>query len=69
MARSRAALDEALAEDGMDQLVTRVTNSRGEAPNLRRHVQDMIEEYARHAGPRRLIRESVDGLVGEDPPR
>lgn len=30
---------------------------------------DMIEEYARHVGHADLIRESVDGLVGEDPPR
>jgi hypothetical protein len=29
----------------------------------------MIEEYARHAGHADLVRESVDGLVGEDPPR
>jgi Protein of unknown function (DUF664) len=29
---------------------------------------DMIEEYARHVGHADLIRESVDGLVGEDPP-
>ena len=28
----------------------------------------MIEEYARHNGHADLIRESVDGLVGEDPP-
>ncbi len=28
----------------------------------------MIEEYARHVGHADLIRESVDGLVGEDPP-
>jgi len=28
-----------------------------------------IEEYARHAGHADLIRESVDGLTGEDPPR
>jgi hypothetical protein len=27
----------------------------------------MIEEYARHLGHADLIRESVDGLVGEDP--
>ncbi len=37
-------------------------------PSLRRHLIDMIEEYARHAGHADLIRESVDGLVGEDPP-
>jgi hypothetical protein len=28
----------------------------------------MIEEYARHVGHADLIRETVDGLVGEDPP-
>lgn len=38
-------------------------------PNVRRLVVDMIEEYARHTGHADLIRESVDGLVGEDPPR
>jgi hypothetical protein len=27
----------------------------------------MIEEYARHNGHADLIRESVDGLVGENP--
>ena len=40
-----------------------------EAPNLRRVVVDMIEEYARHTGHADLIRESVDGLVGEDAPQ
>jgi hypothetical protein len=29
---------------------------------------DVIEEYARRVGHADLIRESVDGLVGEDPP-
>ncbi len=28
----------------------------------------MIEEYARHTGQADLVRESVDGRVGEDPP-
>ena len=40
-----------------------------ETPNLRRVVVDMIEEYARHTGHADLIRESIDGLVGEDAPR
>jgi hypothetical protein len=39
-----------------------------ETPNLRRVVVDMIEEYARHTGHADLIRESIDGLVGEDAP-
>lgn len=41
----------------------------GRTPTLRRIMIDMIEEYARHVGHADLIRESVDGLTGEDPPR
>ena len=37
-------------------------------PSLRRLVCDLIEEYGRHTGHADLIREAVDGLVGEDPP-
>ncbi|WP_309140440.1 DUF664 domain-containing protein [Streptomyces sp. PKU-EA00015] len=39
-----------------------------ESPSLRRILIDLIEEYARHVGHADLIRESVDGLTGEDPP-
>jgi hypothetical protein len=67
IARSRTVVEEALADGGLDQL-GRVTNSRGESPSLRRILIDLIEEYARHVGHADLIRESVDGLVGEDPP-
>jgi hypothetical protein len=35
---------------------------------LRYVLLNMIEEYARHNGHADLIRESVDGLVGDDPP-
>jgi hypothetical protein len=31
-------------------------------------LADLVEEYARHVGHADLIREAVDGLVGEDPP-
>ena len=41
----------------------------GSTASLRRILIDMIEEYARHVGHADLIRESVDGLIGEDPPR
>ncbi len=41
----------------------------GSAPSLRRLLIDMVEEYARHVGHADLLRESIDGLVGEDPPR
>lgn len=38
------------------------------AASLRRLLVDMIEEYARHVGHADLIREVIDGRVGEDPP-
>ncbi|MBI3647414.1 MAG: DUF664 domain-containing protein [Actinobacteria bacterium] len=67
VARSRSLVASALADGGLEQL-GRYTSSRGESPSLRRLLIDLIEEYARHAGHADLIRESVDGLVGEDPP-
>ena len=66
-ARSRSLVAEALAEGGLDH-VGRYTTPSGESPNLRRIPIDLIEEYARHVGHADLIRESVDGLTGEDPP-
>jgi hypothetical protein len=42
--------------------------SGGRELTLRRLLVDMVEEYARHTGQADLIRESVDGRVGEDPP-
>ncbi|MFB7515835.1 DinB family protein [Streptomyces sp. NPDC056144] len=64
--RSRTVVAAALAEGGLDQLGAYVTRS-GERPNLRRILLDLVEEYARHAGHADIIRESVDGLTGEDP--
>jgi hypothetical protein len=67
VARSRATLDEALADGGLDQLV-HMTWPDGRRASLRRLVCDLIEEYGRHTGHADLIREAVDGRVGEDPP-
>ena len=62
VSRARALFEEALAERGLDRPV-------GEgAPSPRYILLNMIEEYARHNGHADLIRESVDGLVGHDPP-
>ena len=36
--------------------------------SLRRVLFDLLEEYARHTGHADLLREAVDGRVGEDPP-
>ncbi|GAA3394254.1 DinB family protein [Cryptosporangium minutisporangium] len=67
VARSRAAVGAALEEGDLGQLtVWRAEDGR--QPSLRRVLIDLIEEYARHVGHADLIRESVDGLVGEDPP-
>jgi hypothetical protein len=68
VARSRHAVERALEGDGLDQLTARA-NHWGNTMNLRRIIVDMNEEYARHTGHADLIRESIDGLVGEDPPR
>ncbi len=65
--RSRAILEAALQQAGLDQ-PARVTEEDGQPLSLRRLLVDLIEEYARHVGHADLIRESVDGLVGEDPP-
>lgn len=65
--RSRAKLDKALADGGLDQLV-HAAFPDGRHCSLRRLVCDLIEEYGRHTGHADLLRESVDGLVGEDPP-
>ncbi len=68
VARSRTAVTEVLADGGLEQLA-RFTWPDGQTPSLRRILIDLIEEYARHVGHADLIRESVDGLTGEDPPR
>ena len=67
VARSEVAVDRALAEAGLDRRVA--ISDWSEAPNLRRVLVDLIEEYARHTGHADLIRESIDGLVGEDAPQ
>ncbi|MFJ8634400.1 DinB family protein [Streptomyces sp. NPDC093568] len=67
VARSRGHVRSALAEGDAGRLVA-YTSSRGESPSLRRLLIDLIEEYARHLGQADMIRESVDGRVGEDPP-
>jgi hypothetical protein len=65
--RSRARLDAALQQGGLDQLVHN-SSTEGEHASLRRLLCDLIEEYGRHTGHADLLREAVDGRVGEDPP-
>jgi hypothetical protein len=65
--RSRERLGVALADGGLDQLV-HVSGPDGQRASLRRLLCDLVEEYGRHTGHADLIREAVDGRVGEDPP-
>ncbi|MBV9253547.1 MAG: DUF664 domain-containing protein [Actinobacteria bacterium] len=67
VARSQSRLAEALADGGLDQLA-HISWPDGRHPSLRRLVCDLIEEYGRHTGHADLLREAVDGRVGEDPP-
>ena len=65
--RSRARVADALAQGGLD-LPVHLTAPEGTHASLRRLVLDLVEEYGRHTGHADLLREAVDGLVGEDPP-
>ena len=65
--RARSRLQEALATEGVDQLV-HMSAPDGRRASLRRLLCDLIEEYGRHTGHADLLREAIDGRVGEDPP-
>jgi hypothetical protein len=65
--RARAKLADVLAEGGFDQ-PTASHHPDGRPASLRRIVCDLVEEYGRHTGHADLLREAVDGRVGEDPP-
>jgi hypothetical protein len=65
--KARANLAEALA-DGDAGRPAQFAWPDGRTPSIRRLLIDVIEEYARHTGHADLLRESIDGRVGEDPP-
>lgn len=66
VAAARGRYAEAIAAGGLDQPVTMGIPGVGRA-NLRRLLLDLLEEYGRHTGHADLLREAVDGRVGEDP--
>lgn len=66
VATARRRYADAVADGGLDQPVSLGVPDVGHA-NLRRLQLDLLEEYGRHTGHADLIREAVDGRVGEDP--
>jgi hypothetical protein len=64
--RWRGRIGTALAQGGLDQPIA--LNWDGHHLSLRRMIFDLVEEYGRHTGHADLLRESIDGVVGEDPP-
>ena len=67
VAQARATYSRAIAEDGLDQPV-HAADDDGRHASLRRMLFDLVEEYGRHTGHADLLREAIDGRVGEDPP-
>jgi hypothetical protein len=68
VARARVRFSAAVGTGGLDQLVA-LSWPDGRHVSLRRVLCDVIEEYGRHTGHADLLREAIDGRVGEDPPQ
>lgn len=66
--RSRALVAEIITQRGLDGPAS-FTWPDGGIPTVRDMLLDMIEEYARHTGHADVLREAVDGRVGEGAPR
>jgi uncharacterized damage-inducible protein DinB len=67
VARSREVVARVISERGLDGPAS-MTWPDGRTPTVRAMILDMIEEYARHTGHADILREAVDGRVGEAAP-
>ena len=65
--RARERWGRAIAAHGLDG-ASALHYDDGGVPSIRRLLHDVLEEYGRHTGHADLLREAVDGRVGEDPP-
>ncbi|HEY2508723.1 MAG TPA: DinB family protein [Streptosporangiaceae bacterium] len=65
--RSRLLVAEVIKERGLDGPAS-FTWPGSRTPTVRDMLLDMIEEYARHTGHADILREAVDGRVGEGAP-
>jgi len=66
--RSRRLVAEVIEQRGLDGMAS-FTWPNGRTPTVRDMLLDMIEEYARHTGHADILREAVDGRVGEGAPK
>ncbi|WP_329123830.1 DinB family protein [Streptomyces sp. NBC_01465] len=66
--RSRELVAQVIKERGLDGPAS-FTWPDGRTPSVRAMLLDMIEEYARHTGHADILREAVDGRVGENAPK
>jgi hypothetical protein len=64
--RVRTDFGDIVTNQGLDA-PSAVSGSDGTRASVRRILVDLLEEYGRHTGHADLIRESLDGRVGEDP--
>ena len=58
-------VDEALSRGGLDAESVRPRRQTGETFTLRWILVHLIEEYARHNGHADLLRERIDGRIGQ----
>ncbi|WP_426567247.1 DinB family protein [Angustibacter sp. McL0619] len=65
--RSRGLVAEVIQDRGLDGPAS-FTFANGRTPTVRDMLLDMVEEYARHTGHADILREAVDGRVGEGAP-
>jgi hypothetical protein len=65
--RSRRFVVGVIEERGLDGPAS-FTLPDGRTPTVRAMLLDMVEEYARHTGHADILREAVDGRVGEGAP-
>jgi uncharacterized damage-inducible protein DinB len=66
--RSRGIVADVIAERGLGGPAS-FTWPDGRTPTVRDMLLDMVEEYARHTGHADVLREAVDGRVGEGAPK
>ena len=65
--RSRVLVPQVIKERGLEGPAS-FTWPDGRTPTVRLMILDMIEEYARHTGHADILREAVDGRIGESAP-